>query len=252
MALLAAESSPCQNCSEVGPGTQSKTLFLGPPPSCSLFLKNLFLLPHIPGFLNPSHIHAAFSLTTRLSFFLLRICISGSSKGSQETRSLLIIVFIEASPKTNHGPRERRHRFRFSPPTHQFPHGTLSQSLSTLFLPEHSHLSTAFFSRVEKNTNQQPPSQQIRASIQTDPLTTANMADQLSGGMGNLSLDSAPPAAQLGGQQPTARSYIPPHMRGKMGGGPNGPPANGPMNGPPGPQPGPGPISGLNNSAWAG
>ena len=73
------------------------------------------------------------------------------------------------------------------------------------------------------------------------------MADQLNGSMGNLSLDSAPPAAQLGGQQPAARSYIPPHMRSKMGGAPNGPP---PMNGPP--QPGPGPISGLNNSAWAG
>ncbi len=76
------------------------------------------------------------------------------------------------------------------------------------------------------------------------------MADQLSGGMGNLSLDSAPPAAQHAGQQPTARSYIPPHMRSKMGAAPNGPPANA-MNGP-GPQPGPGPMAGLNNSAWAG
>jgi len=71
------------------------------------------------------------------------------------------------------------------------------------------------------------------------------MADQLSGGMGNLSLDSAPPAAQHAGQQP--RSYIPPHMRNKMGGAPNGPPPA--MNGP---QPGPGPMGGLNNSAWAG
>jgi ATP-dependent RNA helicase DDX3X len=71
------------------------------------------------------------------------------------------------------------------------------------------------------------------------------MADQLSGGMGNLSLDSAPPAAQLATQQPTTRSYIPPHMRNKMAA--NGPP---PMNGPPGPQPGP--MNGLNNSAWAG
>ena len=79
------------------------------------------------------------------------------------------------------------------------------------------------------------------------------MADQLSGGMGNLSLDSAPQAVHHGGQQPTARSYIPPHMRGKMGGpAPNGPPANVPITGPPGPQPGPGPMSGLNNSAWAG
>ena len=78
------------------------------------------------------------------------------------------------------------------------------------------------------------------------------MADQLNGGMGNLSLDSAPPAAQHAGQQPAGgRSYIPPHMRNKMGGG--GPPANAPpMNGPPGPQPGPGPMGGLNNSAWAG
>jgi ATP-dependent RNA helicase DDX3X len=65
------------------------------------------------------------------------------------------------------------------------------------------------------------------------------MADQLSGGMGNLSLDSAPP------QQPTTRSYIPPHMRNKMAA--SGPP---PMNGPPGPQPGA--VNGLNNSAWAG
>jgi ATP-dependent RNA helicase DDX3X len=76
------------------------------------------------------------------------------------------------------------------------------------------------------------------------------MADQISGGMGNLSIDSAPPAGQHPGQQPGARSYIPPHMRGKMGGAP---PVNGPpMNGPPGPVPGAGPMNGLNNSAWAG
>jgi len=71
------------------------------------------------------------------------------------------------------------------------------------------------------------------------------MADQLSSGMANLGLDSGPP----GGQQP--RSYIPPHMRGKMG------PANGAPVGPPVPAaapPGPGPAinGGLNNSAWAG
>ncbi|KAK4188213.1 P-loop containing nucleoside triphosphate hydrolase protein [Podospora australis] len=73
------------------------------------------------------------------------------------------------------------------------------------------------------------------------------MADQLSGGMGNLSLDQAPAAAQLAGQHPGGRSYIPPHMRGKMS---NGPVA--PMNGP-GPGPGPAPnMNGLNNSAWAG
>ncbi len=73
----AAESSPYQNCSKVGPAPNPKLFFWALPPSCSLFLKNLFLLPHIPGFLNPSHIQAAFSLTTRLSFFLLRICIFG-------------------------------------------------------------------------------------------------------------------------------------------------------------------------------
>lgn len=77
------------------------------------------------------------------------------------------------------------------------------------------------------------------------------MADQLSGGMGNLSLDSAPAAAQLAGQQPAARSYIPPHMRNKMAA-----PNNAAMNAPNGPQPGPmnGPAmnGGLNNSAWAG
>jgi ATP-dependent RNA helicase DDX3X len=47
-----------------------------------------------------------------------------------------------------------------------------------------------------------------------------------------------------GGHQP--RSYIPPHMRGKMG-PPNGAPAGPPMNAGPGPAP-----AGLNNSAWAG
>lgn len=89
------------------------------------------------------------------------------------------------------------------------------------------------------------------------------MADQLNGSMGNLSLDGGPPPGQHPGQQPGARSYIPPHMRGKMA--TNGPPANGPpmggppMNGPgpapaPGPAPGsgPAPMNGLNNSAWAG
>ncbi|KAK4127427.1 DEAD-domain-containing protein [Parathielavia appendiculata] len=71
------------------------------------------------------------------------------------------------------------------------------------------------------------------------------MADQLSGGMGNLSLDSAPSAAQLASQETTRRSYIPPHMRNKVAA--SGPPMNGP---PPGPQPGA--MNGLNNSAWAG
>lgn len=66
------------------------------------------------------------------------------------------------------------------------------------------------------------------------------MAEQLN--MGGLS---------LGEQQQAAgpRSYIPPHMRGKMGGGnpqmaPGGPGA--PAPGGPGPT-----INGLNNSAWA-
>lgn len=70
------------------------------------------------------------------------------------------------------------------------------------------------------------------------------MADQLSGGMGNLSLDQAPAAAQLAGQHPGGRSYIPPHLRGKIGA--NAPPPavnNGPA---------PGAMNGLNNSAWAG
>ncbi|KAK6832993.1 DEAD-domain-containing protein, partial [Apiospora arundinis] len=60
------------------------------------------------------------------------------------------------------------------------------------------------------------------------------MADQIN--MGGLSLSE---------QQNGPRSYIPPHMRGKMGGGGGGPPA-----GPPGP--GPAMNGGLNNSAWAG
>ncbi|KAM7204394.1 P-loop containing nucleoside triphosphate hydrolase protein [Rhypophila sp. PSN 637] len=71
------------------------------------------------------------------------------------------------------------------------------------------------------------------------------MADQLNNGMANLGLDNGPP----GGQQP--RSYIPPHMRGKMGpanGAPAGPPAGPPMAA----GPGPGMNGGLNNSAWAG
>ncbi|KAI1188254.1 DEAD-domain-containing protein [Nemania serpens] len=61
------------------------------------------------------------------------------------------------------------------------------------------------------------------------------MADQLN--MNGLNLnDQAPPAG--------GRSYIPPHMRGKMGAG-----GNAPM-GPPGPPPAA--MNGLNNSAWAG
>lgn len=61
------------------------------------------------------------------------------------------------------------------------------------------------------------------------------MADQLN--MGNLSLNGQQPP-------PSGRSYIPPHMRAKMGA-----PQNGPAPGPPpmaGPRPG-----GMNNSAWA-
>lgn len=68
------------------------------------------------------------------------------------------------------------------------------------------------------------------------------MADQLN--MGGLNL--GPSGDQQGSG---ARSYIPPHMRGKMGGAPNGNPNMG-MNGPPGPG-GPA-VNGLNNSAWAG
>ncbi|KAK4225895.1 P-loop containing nucleoside triphosphate hydrolase protein [Podospora fimiseda] len=78
------------------------------------------------------------------------------------------------------------------------------------------------------------------------------MADQLSGGMGNLALDSAPAATQLASQhQAGGRSYIPPHLRGKIGAsGPNamgGGPGPGPMPGHPGAG-----MNGLNNSAWAG
>lgn len=65
------------------------------------------------------------------------------------------------------------------------------------------------------------------------------MADQLN--MGGLNLNDQ--------QQNGPRSYIPPHLRGKMGAGGNA--AMGPG---PGPAPGPSPaaINGLNNSAWAG
>jgi ATP-dependent RNA helicase DDX3X len=65
------------------------------------------------------------------------------------------------------------------------------------------------------------------------------MADQLN--MGGLNLGDN---QQQGGHQQGGRSYIPPHMRGKMGpsnGAPAGAPAGPPMNG-----------GGLNNSAWAG
>ncbi|ETS76702.1 ATP-dependent RNA helicase ded-1 [Pestalotiopsis fici W106-1] len=70
------------------------------------------------------------------------------------------------------------------------------------------------------------------------------MADQIN--MGGLSLADQ--------QQP--RSYIPPHMRGRVGGGPGpaGPPAGVPAGVPPVGPPGAGPAinGGLNNSAWAG
>ncbi|KAJ9143872.1 ATP-dependent RNA helicase ded-1 [Pleurostoma richardsiae] len=68
------------------------------------------------------------------------------------------------------------------------------------------------------------------------------MADQLN--MGGLNLGpNGQDGAAAGG-----RSYIPPHMRGKMGAvAPNGPP---PMAGPGGPPPGA--MNGLNSSAWAG
>lgn len=63
------------------------------------------------------------------------------------------------------------------------------------------------------------------------------MADQLN--MGGLSMNDQPPAG--------ARSYIPPHMRSKMGAG------AGPGAPPPGPGgPDPAMNGGLNNSAWAG
>ncbi|KAK4242253.1 P-loop containing nucleoside triphosphate hydrolase protein [Achaetomium macrosporum] len=70
------------------------------------------------------------------------------------------------------------------------------------------------------------------------------MADQLSGGMGKLSLDGAQ------APQPTTRSYIPPHLRSKMAAA-NAAPANSPSMASP-PMNGPGPMNGLNNSAWAG
>ncbi|KAI0430852.1 DEAD-domain-containing protein [Xylaria sp. FL1042] len=61
------------------------------------------------------------------------------------------------------------------------------------------------------------------------------MADQLN--MNGLSLNDQPPPPPAGG-----RSYIPPHMRGKMGAGGNAM----------GPGPSPAAMNGLNNSAWAG
>jgi len=74
------------------------------------------------------------------------------------------------------------------------------------------------------------------------------MADQLASGMGNLALDSAPAAAQLASQhQGGGRSYIPPHLRGKIGANGPAPSMGGPMGGHPG-----GNMNGLNNSAWAG
>lgn len=62
------------------------------------------------------------------------------------------------------------------------------------------------------------------------------MADQLNLGALNLGPNANEP-----------RSYIPPHMRGKMGPA-NGAPAGPPMAGPPPP----GAVNGLNSSAWAG
>lgn len=68
------------------------------------------------------------------------------------------------------------------------------------------------------------------------------MADQLNMGGLNLGTDSP-------------RSYIPPHMRGKAGGGggpgPQGPPGP-PMNGGPQQIPPQAAMNGLNSSAWAG
>ena len=83
------------------------------------------------------------------------------------------------------------------------------------------------------------------------------MADQLN--MNGLNLGNGPEAPNGQGN----RSYIPPHMRGKMPPpAAQGPPpamAGVPPTGPPGPPPGPpgpgGPpmaAAGLNNSAWAG
>ncbi|KXJ93173.1 P-loop containing nucleoside triphosphate hydrolase protein [Microdochium bolleyi] len=63
------------------------------------------------------------------------------------------------------------------------------------------------------------------------------MADQIN--MGGLNLNDQHSA-------PGGRSYIPPHMRGKMGGGPA---PTGPAPG--GPAPGGPPSNGINNSAWA-
>ncbi|KAI1377358.1 DEAD-domain-containing protein [Hypoxylon crocopeplum] len=64
------------------------------------------------------------------------------------------------------------------------------------------------------------------------------MADQLN--MGGLS---------LGDQQQTQRSYIPPHMRGKVGAANTAPPPPPPPMGAGGPPPN---MNGLNSSAWAG
>lgn len=65
------------------------------------------------------------------------------------------------------------------------------------------------------------------------------MADQLNMNGLNLGPDGPPG---------TGRSYIPPHMRGKMG----PPSAQGPPAMAGGPPPGPPMAGGLNNSAWAG
>ena len=74
------------------------------------------------------------------------------------------------------------------------------------------------------------------------------MADQLNMAAMNLNGQQGPPAPNV----PGGRSYIPPHMRAKMGGPPQ------PQPGPPGPAPvGPGPMAaapppgGQNNNAWA-
>jgi ATP-dependent RNA helicase DDX3X len=61
-----------------------------------------------------------------------------------------------------------------------------------------------------------------------------------------MSLD--PGATQMQGGPPR-RSYIPPHMRGKMDAMNGAPPMNGPGPGPGGPGPA---MNGLNQSAWAG
>jgi len=72
------------------------------------------------------------------------------------------------------------------------------------------------------------------------------MADQLN--MGGLSINDGSGGPGGPGPHQGQRSYIPPHMRGKMGGANGGPP---PMNGPPANGP-PANMNGLNNSAWAG